>query len=98
MEPVERARIRQELLEATRAAEQRPAHRLPLLAGVLAALMLAAGLGILSRLGSSRPDEGPGNRGALPERAAVRVPPRQVQIATPGGTRVVWILNPDFEL
>ena len=36
--------------------------------------------------------------GAAPAgEAAATAAPRQLQFATPGGTRVIWVFNPDFQ-
>lgn len=35
---------------------------------------------------------------ATPESSGEQLSPRQLQFTTPGGTRVIWTLDPDFEI
>ena len=49
---------------------------------------------MLSMLGTQRPLEVPQDR-SLPVAGTER---RQIQFATPGGTRIIWEINPDFTL
>lgn len=85
----------------------------PILAGVVTGALLVV-LGLLATRRLSRPSPvarggesgralissgpaGPSGRSSdLTDASAPGV--RQVQIETPGGTRVVWVLNPDFKL
>jgi hypothetical protein len=60
--------------------------------------MLAASVGLSLAIGV-----GIGMRLPARERAAAPVQPqtserRQIQFETPGGTRIIWVLNPDFSL
>ena len=64
----------------------------PLMVGVTVAATLAAGVVIGKRL----PHQAPLGAGSL-ERPGGEVP-RQVQFATPGGTRIIWVIDPDFDL
>jgi hypothetical protein len=62
-------------------------------------LMIAAGVTVGRRIGSSAP--GPADADAKMS-VVVPVPspppPRQLQFATPGGTRIIWVFNSDLEL
>jgi hypothetical protein len=51
-------------------------------------LALAAGAGTVER--TPTPPETPA--------AAAPPEPRQLQFATPGGTRIIWVFDPDFSL
>jgi hypothetical protein len=58
-------------------------------AGALAVTAAAAGV---SRWLPAHPNEAPPPSGVLVESAT-----RQLQFATPSGTRVIWVFNPDFQ-
>jgi hypothetical protein len=57
-------------------------------------LMIVGGTIVGVRMPPSEP-AGAGESVAIPEEAAER---RQLQFATPGGTRIIWTLDPDFKL
>ena len=62
-------------------------------------LMIAAGVTVGRRIGSSAP--GPADADAkmsVVVPVASPPPPRQLQFATPGGTRIIWVFNSDLEL
>jgi hypothetical protein len=59
-----------------------------------AALTVAAGLMLPRRMPAEAVDGG-GPRSALPAGSDMRT---QVHFSTPGGTRIVWTLDPDFQL
>jgi len=63
----------------------------PLAIAATIALTLAAGVGVGRRL--PPPREAP----AIAQVAAAPAARRQLQFATPGGTRVIWVFNPEFE-
>ena len=70
----------------------------PLMVGVTVAATLAAGVVIGQRLPRQAPlragsVEQPG--GGEPDFGNAR---RQVQFDTPGGTRIIWVIDPDFDL
>jgi hypothetical protein len=62
----------------------------PLMVGVTVAATLAAGVVIGQRLPRQAP-----LRAVSVEGGEVR---RQVQFDTPGGTRIIWVIDPDFDL
>jgi hypothetical protein len=99
--PEEMQRVRRAIV----AASAKPAplwspH--PLMVGVTVATTLAAGVvigprlprqvplraGSVERPGAGEPDLGPDLGNAR----------RQVQFDTPGGTRIIWVIDPDFDL
>ena len=62
-------------------------------------LMIAAGVSVGRRIGS--PALGPADADAkapVVAPVAAPAPPRQLQFATPGGTRIIWVFNSDLEL
>ena len=64
----------------------------PLMVGVTVAATLAAGVVIGQRL----PRQAPLRSGSV-ERPGGEIR-RQVQFDTPGGTRIIWVIDPDFDL
>jgi len=86
----------QRVRRAVLAAAGAPRPRLTLgrrrawaVAGALAVVAGAAGVGRWSNpLSESQP---------IPSGASVDSPSRQLQFATPGGTRVIWVFNSDFQ-
>jgi len=85
--PSEVARLRQRVIDA---AERRPARRwVPSLAAAAALVLAVAAAWITVSERSSQPPE------RITEPSAK---PRQVHFSTPGGTRVVWVLDPDFDV
>jgi len=64
----------------------------PLMVGATVAATLAAGVVIGQRL----PRQAPLRPGRV-ERPGGEVR-RQVQFDTPGGTRIIWVIDPDFDL
>lgn len=65
-----------------------------------AALTIAAGIGAARRIGSGAIEQPAAQPGipAAPTFEARPAPNRQVHFSTPGGTRMIWILNSDLEL
>ena len=88
------ATLRRRLVqEASGRARRRLGWREPLtLAGALALLMRAAVMTEHSHRAPAPPDS---ESLARPARSAER---RQLQFATPGGTRIIWTFDPDFSL
>ena len=91
--PIDLQRIKRAVIaEAGRPAP--PWSPRPLMVGVTVAATLAAGVLIGERL----PRQAPGST----ERPGAGEPDfgdrRQVQFDTPGGTRIIWVIDPDFDL
>jgi hypothetical protein len=63
----------------------------PVIVAATVAATLAAGVVIGHRL----PREAPG---VVDTREWLEPGRRQVQFATPGGTRIIWVIDPDFDL
>ena len=62
-------------------------------------LMIAAGISAGRRMGS--PTLAPAGADAtmrVVTPVAAPAPPRQLQFATPGGTRIIWVFNSDLDL
>jgi ferric-dicitrate binding protein FerR (iron transport regulator) len=90
IEGVRAERMRRAVLDAARHATPQPSPwtwRLAL-AGA-AVVLLAAGAGDIGRMSGDRVATSP------PAPSGER---RQVQFDTPGGTRIIWEINPDFTL
>lgn len=72
----------------------------PALVAATIAVTLVASVALGRRLPATRP--GAPNRGAAagPAQGAPPATPtrRQLQFATPGGTRIIWVFNSDFTL
>lgn len=80
------ARMRQLIVSSS----VRPRRRGLTLAAPLAAALLCATAGSAWFIQFSEPDD---------DAAEVALPrQRQLQFATPGGTRVIWFFNPDFDV
>jgi hypothetical protein len=97
LRPVDVKRMRQAVIAA--AEESRPFH-----AGwqrtvwtIAAVLVVSAIVGIERRVERTQPvfSERPTTR--IDADVAQTSSPRQLQFQTPGGTRVIWIFNPDFQ-
>ena len=90
----ESAALRRRVIhEAAGRTERRLRWREPLtLVGALALLMLAAVMTEHARPSAARTEA---EALARPARSAER---RQLQFATPGGTRIIWTFDPDFSL
>ena len=65
----------------------------PLVVGAALALMVASG--VVAGLRMPVPVDEPG---VMMRRAADAGERRQVQFATPGGTRIIWTIDPEFRL
>jgi hypothetical protein len=68
----------------------------PLMVAATVAATLAAGVVIGQRL----PRQAPLGAGSVqrPDAGDAEKARRQVQFDTPGGTRIIWVINPDFDL
>lgn len=100
--PVERARIRRIVLDAVQHSRNRPAL-IPRAAGValgITALALVLSIFVFLKNGVVPPHPVPGTTGIVrPSGPPAETPPaRQIQMTTPGGTRIVWVLKGDFDL
>lgn len=98
--PDETAALRERVVAVARAAgaAPRPGFAAPAWAAVVA-LGLAAWFGWLAwppTGDSAPPPPRLATRGGSEHQPPARA--RQIQFATPGGTRVVWTLDPDFEV
>ena len=82
---VEFARMREQILSA----RPEPAVRRARLVLPIAVILLCVSAGSVWFVRTS-----PAETGA----SSAQVPPRQLQFATAGGTRVIWTFNPNFEL
>jgi hypothetical protein len=88
------ARMRRVMLSAPRAVKSEPAFRSPALAlAAVVVVMVAGGTFVGGRLPA--PEHHATGAVAVPAAAGER---RQVQFATPGGTRIIWTLDPDFKM
>ena len=65
----------------------------PIFVGATIAVTLVAGIAVGRWL--PRPDAADG-RGVAPSSSAASHDRRQLQFATPGGTRIIWVFDPDF--
>ncbi len=91
----ETARMRQAVLYAHREREpRRPVWFRMSAAGALTALLLIA-VTLLNLQISSNPAPVARKAAAKTDEIGER---RQVQFATPGGTRIIWTLNPEFKV
>ena len=92
--------MRRRVLAATREVRVPAAWPQPLTVAATIALTLTVGVVAGRRLPSppattaGHPSGGSG-AGLRPASATQR---RQLHFATPGGTRIIWVFNPDFEL
>jgi hypothetical protein len=88
------------------AAENRPeaAHgswMRPLLVAATVVAMIAGGIMAGRRLDLQTAPENPVaqvNASVGSPTAGIAVPNRQLQFLTPGGTRIIWVFNSDFDL
>ena len=62
------------------------------------AATVAATLAVGVAIGRSLPHETPVSPGIVERTEGVEPDRRQVQFATPGGTRIIWVIDPDFDL
>lgn len=88
----EAARIRSAVLAA--AATGAPPMRVPWLALLATSLAVVAGVIVTHSVPTG---EGRDTRIPLIDAADVVTTPRQLQFLTPGGTRVIWMFNPEFD-
>ena len=93
LDEAEVRRMRQTVLTAAdHAAPMRGGWTYHVLAGAMAVLVIGAVATLARRPEIARPETAAA--GALTEIAVS--PARQMQFATPGGTRVIWVFNPEF--
>ena len=88
-------RMRRAVLTAPR--EHASPSRVPWLAVAVTVLGVVAGVVVTRR----PPDAPTAARVLVPavtDAAATLPPPRQLQFATPGGTRLIWVFDPNFEM
>lgn len=90
--PEEAAAIRRRVLETARRAQTRGITWTRTLA-IAAAVAVIAAAGIETARRTPRPEIVPG-----PARTAATGSRTQVQFATPGGTRIIWTIDPAFQL
>ena len=89
------ARMRQTLMSAmTQATPAIAWWPRALAAAALVVLMVIAGT-VSSRDKARNVESGDATKVAVPNEPAER---RQLQFATPGGTRIIWTLDPEFKL
>lgn len=89
------AAMRRRVLEAVaQPADRATAWKRTL--AIAAAVALVAGAGIDTARRTSRPAQGPATITAVPASAVTTR--TQVQFSTPGGTRVIWTIDPAFQL
>jgi hypothetical protein len=62
------------------------------------AATVAATLAIGVAIGRSLSHQTPVSPGLVERTEGVEPARRQVQFATPGGTRIIWVIDPDFDL
>ena len=62
----------------------------PFLTAATIGLALAIGVGLGTRM--------PARDGVVAPVKTETIERRQIQFETPGGTRIIWVLNPDFSL
>jgi len=87
------------------AAENRPepaqgSWMRPLLVAATVVAMIAVGIVAGRRLDLPTAPENPAAQGAASVESptpAITVPNRQLQFLTPGGTRIIWVFNSDFD-
>lgn len=87
------------------AAENRPdpaqgSWMRPLLVAATVVAMIAVGIVAGRRLDLQTAAENPAAQGGASVEsptAAITVPNRQLQFLTPGGTRIIWVFNSDFD-
>lgn len=87
-------RMRRVIVSAPRTIQREPAFWPRALAVAAAVVLMVAGG---TFVGGRLPDPAPGvtETTVAPAEAGER---RQVQFATPGGTRIIWTLDPDFKM
>jgi hypothetical protein len=97
LSPAEAQVLRTAMLEAAVSAPRtvRSLWHRPL--AVAAIVVVLIGLGGVTGDRSWKPSSAD-PRGADPMQSGVTNEKRQVQFATPGGTRIIWILDPGFSL
>jgi hypothetical protein len=90
LSPAQAAAMRRQMLNATfRADVVRTPWQQPLAIAAMVALTIAAG--VLAGLRFSAVE-------AKPDVVSAPEQPRQLQFSTPGGTRVIWVFDPEFHV
>lgn len=89
------ARMRAAMLAA--APGERPSRVFPRVLALAAAIILMVAAGILAGRRMSTPEPVPA-AAAVPPESGDPAERRQLQFATPGGTRIIWTLDPQFTL
>lgn len=83
--------MRRRIVSAAHDAPQRGRPGLQIAGAIVIACTVVVGLAIATRFRSDRGLEKPVTTPRQDE-------PRQLQFETPGGTRIIWVLNPNLEL
>jgi hypothetical protein len=102
LSPMQVNAMRRVVLDATRRRSnlidvaRTPWHQ-PLAMATMVALMIAAGI-ITGRRLAIDDAEAPGGPGNDTVRTAPADQKRQLQFSTPGGTRIIWVFDPEFTM
>ena len=91
----EALRMRRRVLAAAGPAARSLGWRRALAAAALVAMMIGAGSLAGRRMARGLADA---SRAATPPAVVAATDRLQVQFATPGGTRIIWTINPQFHL
>jgi hypothetical protein len=87
--------IRRAAVAAAREPQRPPVRwRQPLAMAAIVVLMIGAGAVAGRRVNEQEQRNSPA--AVVPVESPSE--PRQLQFATPGGTRIIWVFNPEFEL
>jgi hypothetical protein len=91
----DRASMRRTILAASEGGPAQSARWGRAVAIAAAAVLLAGGGLVTSRRAAVRP---PSDTAALPVAAPAEGTRTQLQFSTPGGTRIVWTIDPSFQI
>jgi len=98
LSPMQVNAMRRVVLDAARRPDVvRTPWRQPLAMATMVALMIAAGIMTGRRLAIDDADVS-GVSGAATVRTAPVEQKRQLQFSTPGGTRIIWVFDPEFSI
>jgi hypothetical protein len=86
--------MRRAVVARARASSPERSWPRPLAVAAMVLLMIAAGTGLGRRFDARNPAAAPSAEEAAPASDSQR----QLQFATPGGTRIIWVFNPDLNL
>jgi hypothetical protein len=94
--------LRRVVIASVRSEEGRRPHAAwlqPVTVAATVVAMVAAGMAIGARLEAPVPaTDASGNTGAGTPAGGRHPAARQLQFATPGGTRIIWVFNSDLDL